>query len=100
MQTGSPASHYFWSTVPHRIPGVPPPLMGAARNGSLPIVNMLLSAGSDANALYRIAPHLTDDIWSALFITVLAQKRDSAAIADALLKAGADPNPQKMLRDH
>ena len=69
------------------------PLMGAARNGSLPIVNMLISAGSDVNALYRIAPQLTDDIWSALFVTVLAQKGDSAAIADALLKAGADPNP-------
>ena len=73
-----------------------PPLMGAARNGSLPIVNMLLSAGSDVNALCFCAPHLNFDVWSALFITALSQKRDCAAIADALLKAGADPNPPKM----
>ena len=63
------------------------PLMGAARNGNLAVVNMLLSAGSDPNALYRCAPSFTNDVWSALFLTVLAQKRDCAAIADALLKA-------------
>ena len=73
-----------------------PPLMGAARNGSLMIVNMLLSAGSDVNALCFCAPHLNFDVWSALFITALSQKRDCAAIADALLKAGADPNPPEM----
>ena len=78
---------------PNPVGPLKPPLMGAARNGSLPIVNMLLSAGSDPNALYHFAPNLTDDVWSALFLTALSHKRDCAAIADALLKAGADPNP-------
>ena len=67
-----------------------PPLMDAASTCSLATVNILLSAGSDPNALGRAggsdsAPYF----WSPLF---LANSRglNSAAVSDALLKAGAD----------
>ena len=65
------------------------PLMGAAVQGSLAVVNMLLAAGSDANTPW----HAGSQACSPLFMVVLTNRRQGPAIADALLKAGADANP-------
>ena len=63
--------------------------MGAAVQGSLAVVNMLLAAGSDANTPW----HAGSQACSPLFMVVLTNRRQGPAIADALLKAGADANP-------
>ena len=65
------------------------PLMGAAVQGSLTVVNMLLAAGSDANTPW----HAGGQACTPLFMVVLTKRRQGPAIADALLKAGADANP-------
>ena len=73
-----------------------PPLQMAAGYGSLAAVNMLLSAGSDANALFRFDPYQPHRVESALHMAVIFPRergRHMAAIVDALLKAGADANP-------
>ena len=74
-----------------------PPLQSAAGYGSLAAVKMLLSAGSDANALFRFDPYQPHRVESALHMAVIFPRvkegRHMAAIVDALLKAGADANP-------
>ena len=66
------------------------PLTGAAIQGSLAIVKMLLAAGSDANATCWMDGNRTI---SPLYILVLQPGRQHPTIVDALLKAGADANP-------
>ena len=65
-----------------------PPLVAAASSSSLAVVNMLLAAGCDANVM---APEPM--LWTALHMAVMSKGWHMAAIADALLKAGADANP-------
>ena len=69
-----------------------PPLMDAACGCSLATVNILLSAGSDARVLCRAGgPESAPHFWSPLFLAN-SRRLNSAAVSDALLKAGADAN--------
>ncbi len=76
-----------------------PPLMDAVAQGTLAVVNLLLAAGSDATELGSCIP-IDEHNCSPLIMAVLAHGQrspgavgDHIAVADALLKAGADPNP-------
>ena len=73
--------------------GSPPPLFFAASKGVLAAVKMLLAAGSEANVLYHFDQNQPNRVFSALHMLILENNPDDAAIADVLLKAGADANP-------
>ena len=79
-----------------------PPLMDAVAQGTLAVVKLLLAAGSDATVLGSCVP-INEHNCSPLIMAVVAHGQrdpravaDHVAIADALLKAGADPNPPKL----
>ena len=67
------------------------PLMSAALRGHLEIIRMLLSAGGDVNVIASGASALGMAVFSAAYAQ--APTRANRAILEALLRAGADPNP-------
>ncbi len=84
-----------------------PPLIDAVAQGSLALVNMFLAAGSDVTVLSS-PPAIGQNVCSPLTMAVISYcyalqggpqvllRRDHIAIADALLKAGADANPPEI----
>ena len=67
------------------------PLMSAALRGHLEIIRMLLSAGGDVNVIASGASALGMAVFSAAYVQKPTQA--NRAILEALLRAGADPNP-------
>ena len=65
--------------------------MSAALRGHLEIIRMLLSAGGDVNVIASGASALGMAVFSAAYAQ--APTRANRAILEALLRAGADPNP-------
>ena len=79
------------------------PLMYAAYSGDLDIVKMLISAGSDVNAL--IPPDRGGSAISTLLMAVISYQaanqndpKNCDAVIETLLRAGANANPPDMTR--